>query len=374
MTTPLRVGLIGWGYASATFHAPLIAATPGLQLAAVSSSDPERARRGLAALAASGPHPGLPAPGSGLPEVLADAAALIAHADIDLVVIPTPNDTHHPLARDALRAGRHVVVDKPFTLDAAQARELVSLAAAQDRLLSVFHNRRWDGDFLTARQLLSDGRLGTVTDAALSFDRFRPRVRDRWREGAGPGAGIWMDLGPHLLDQALRLFGWPQAMQGDIAALRPDAVSDDHFQVRLRYGGGLRVTLAASMLMALPRPRFALHGTLGSWVKSGLDAQEDRLKAGRVPDPGALQAFGADPNDGLLAVAAAPGAEPQAVAWPTRPGRYADYYAGVRDALHGLQPNPVPAAQALQVMTLLDLGRESHRLRCELPVPEDPAV
>lgn len=353
---PLRVGLIGWGGASQVFHGPLITTTPGLALVAVSSRQPALVHAAL---------------GDSV-QVHDDPLALLARADLDLVVIPTPNDTHHPLARSALQAGHAVVVDKPFTLDAAQALELMDLAAGRGLLLSVFHNRRWDGDLLTAKALLDTGRLGRLTHAVMHFDRYRPAVRARWREADGPGAGLWMDLGPHLLDQALQLFGWPEALQADLAVLRDGGLACDTFHARLRWADGLRADLHASMLAALPGPRFALHGTRGSWVKHGLDRQEDDLKAGRRPDPQHPDDWGQDPQSGVLCAldeGHAADAEPRSRPWPTLPGRYPAFYAGIRDALRGSAPSPVPAEQALQVMTLLDLGRRSNDERRELPVP-----
>ncbi len=352
--TMLRVGLLGFGYASQTFHAPLILSTAGLRLVAVSSSDAARVQAAL---------------GDGV-RTFATADELISRAEVDLVVIPTPNDTHHPLARAALLAGRHVVVDKPFTLDTPQAQDLVALARSQQRLLSVFHNRRWDGDFMTARQLLADGTLGQVRHAAFHFDRFRPEVRDRWREADTPGGGIWMDLGPHLIDQCLQLFGWPVALQADIAKLRTGARADDHFLAQLRYADGLRVTLGASMLAAHAGARFTLQGTRGSYVKHGLDPQEDALKAGLRPEAAARDAWGHDAQAGELMLAGTDGQlTPHTL--PTLPGNYLAYYEQLRDTILGRAANPVPPEQALDVMALLDLGRRSaaDRREHETPAP-----
>ena len=345
----LRVGLVGFGYASQTFHAPLIGATPGLRLVAVSSRDAARVR------AALGPAVAVDA----TPEVL------IAR-DLDLLVIPSPNDSHHPLTRAALLAGHDVLVDKPFTLDAAQAQDLCVLARERGRLLSVFHNRRWDGDFMTVRELMRAGTLGRLRHAALHFDRFRPAVRERWREGGGPGSGLWLDLGAHLVDQALQLFGLPLALHADIATLRDGGRADDWFHAQLRYADGLRVHLTASMLAALPGPHFALHGTLGSCVKYGLDTQEDALKAGQRPDPAAPADWGHDPQPGALVTGDAEGLRTTTL--PTQRGDYPAFYAALRDALLGRGPNPVPAVEALQVMQVLDLGRRSAELGRELPL------
>lgn len=218
MSDNIRVGLIGYGYASKTFHAPLIAGTPGMMLAAVSSSDATKVHADW---------PSVP--------VVSEPKHLFNDPNIDLIVIPTPNDTHFPLAKAALEAGKHVIVDKPFTVTLSQARELDALAKGLGRLLSVFHNRRWDSDFLTVKTLLSEGTLGEILFFESHFDRFRPQVRNRWREQAGPGSGIWYDLAPHLLDQAVNLFGLPVSMTVDLAQLRPGAQTTDYFHAVLSY-------------------------------------------------------------------------------------------------------------------------------------------
>ena len=346
----LRAGLIGYGYAGKTFHAPLISAVPDLHLVAVASSDAAKVHADW--------------PGAA---VHATPAELIARDDIDLVVIATPNDTHHPLARDALLAGRHVVVDKPFTVALADARELVALAAQRQRVLSVFHNRRWDGDFLTLRRLVSDGRLGRVVEMSSRHDRFRPEVRQRWRESAGPGAGLWFDLGPHLVDQALQLFGRPRAITLVRDLTRDGALADDWFHCALRYDR-LHVHLHAGMLVAASAPRFAVHGTRGSFVKEGLDAQEDALKAGARPTWPPQAGWGVDAGRATLVTRAADGS---AVADPVamQPGAHQAYFAAVAAAIRGEAPNPVPPEEALDVMELIELGIASAAQRRELEWP-----
>ncbi len=356
---PLKVGLVGYGYAGKTFHAPLIAAVPALELVAVASRDRARVHADWPAVS-----------------VHADPLTLVARGDLDLVVIASPNDSHHPLAHAALRAGRHVVVDKPFTVTLAQGRELAALARERDRVLSVFQNRRWDGDFLTLARLLRDGTLGRIVEMESRFDRFRPEVRSRWREGAGPGSGLWFDLGPHLLDQALRLFGRPLALALERDALRDGAVADDWFRAQLRYER-LHVTLHAGALVAASAPRFAVHGTLGSFVKDGLDAQEDALKLGTRPTWPAQADWGHDPGRATLVMRAGEGGDALAsVAAPLRPGDYMAYYAAVATAIRGEGENPVPPDQALDVMALIELGIASAAQRRELdwPFPAAPGT
>ncbi|MBB6572728.1 MULTISPECIES: oxidoreductase [Xanthomonas] len=337
MPKPFNLAVVGYGYVGRTFHAPLIAGTPGLALHSVVSSKPQQVQADFPDVA-----------------VLADLETALADPALDAVVLATPNQTHAPFALQALAAGKHVLVDKPFALDAAQAREVVAAAAAAGRIVSVFQNRRWDADFLTVRRLIDEGQLGEVVEFHSHFDRFRPQVRDRWRESDIPGAGLWYDLGPHLLDQALQLFGTPQAIGADLQRQRSQARSDDYFHVTLRYPR-LRVILHAGSLVADSGLRFAVHGTRGSYLKHGLDTQEDQLRAGRRPG---TAGWGVDPLPGTLTRVDDEGRvhthQPD-----TAPGDYRQCYAAFRDALAGAGPAPVSGADAVQVMELLELAQRS---------------
>ena len=350
---PLKVGLVGYGYAGKTFHAPLIAAVPALALTAVCSSDAAKVH-------------------ADWPEVTVHAtpAELMARADLDLVVIATPNDTHHPLARAALLAGLHVVVDKPFTVALDDARELVALARAHRRVLSVFHNRRWDADFLTLKALLRDGALGRVVEMTSCHDRYRPQVRTRWRESAAPGAGLWFDLGPHLVDQALQLFGRPLAIALTQDRTRDGALADDWFHAQLRYER-LHVHLRAGMLVAASAPRFAVHGTLGSFVKEGLDAQEDALRSGVRPTWPASPGWGVDTGRAVIVTRAEDGAALTSDVALER-GAHPAYFAELAAAIRLEGPNPVPPHEALDVMALIELGAASAAQRRELELPPAP--
>lgn len=347
----IRTGLIGFGYAGRTFHAPLIGATGGLRLVAVASGDPAKVH------AALGPAIDVSSP-----------AGLVARSDLELLVIATPNDTHHSLAMAALAAGHHVVVDKPFALNVAQASDMIAAAARGNRLLSVFHNRRWDGGFLTLRRMLQDGCVGRPVEFVAHFDRFRPDVLERWRESGRPGAGLWMDLGPHLIDHAVQLFGWPAAISLDTALLRDGALSDDWFSATLRWGDGpqskLLARLHASTVAARPGPHLMLHGTEGTFVVETLDPQEDALKA--AADAVAIRSpeWGHDDRQGTLL---RPGHLADRVASvPLENGSYPTFYARLRDALSGAGANPVPVSEALAVQELLDAGRTSARERREV--------
>ncbi len=336
--TALQVGIIGYGFAGATFHAPLIEATEGLTLSCVASSNAERVWQ---------TRPGM--------KVVATPGQLLADGAIDLVVIATPNDTHYPLAKAALEAGKHVVIDKPFTLDVAQARQLIALAAQHGRQLSVFHNRRWDSDFLTVASLLASGQLGQVRHVESHFDRYRPQVQDRWRESAVQGGGLWYDLGIHLADQALQLFGKPSALWLDLQRQRQGALADDWFHAVLHYDG-LRVILHASALTAAPAPRFVLHGTAGSFVKYGLDTQEAALKRGERPG---AAGWGDDPLHGILTLSRDDVLT--SACHPTLPGDYTVYYAAMRDAILFGTPPPVTAESACAAMEIIECGLQSAR-------------
>ena len=322
------MGLIGYGYAGRTFHAPLLASEPGMALTLVASSDAARVHADLPNVA-----------------VIADPLAVATSDAIDLVVIASPNASHAPLARAAIEAGRHVVVDKPFTLDTAEARGLVALAAKHDRLLSVFHNRRWDSDWLSVTQAIGDGVVGRPMHLRSHIDRFRPAVRDRWREGGGPGSGVWFDLGPHLVDQALLLFGLPDRVSASFARQRAGALADDWAHVVLEHGDR-RAVMQASMLVAGGSPRFVVHGDGGSIVKQSADRQEAQLLAGAKPgDDG----WGMD--DDPLRLFDAQGV---ATDRPAACGDQRRYYAGIAAALRGEGGNPVPPVQALAVMAVVE--------------------
>jgi len=343
---PIRVGLIGYGYAGSTLHAPLLATTPGLALTVIGTTQTDRARTNFPTITTCPPED------------------VPTHPDVDLVVIATPNESHHPLAAAALRSGKHVVLDKPFTVTLSEARDLRRIAEQEHRVLSVFHNRRYESETLAAKAILASGTLGEVTHFACHMDRFRPLVRHRWREDPGPGAGLWFDLGPHLIDLALFLFGLPTAISANFANLRPGCQTDDWAHVVLLYDR-LRIVLNATLVAATPGPRSVLHGTLASWSKYGLDTQEAQLKAGLSPlDP----SFGLDPIPGLLTDGAT-GLETEI---PVPPGDQRLFFAAVRDAiLHGTPP-PVTPREAVAVMAILETSFQSGASGEVLPIPLTP--
>jgi len=350
MAQRITVGVLGFGLAGATFHCPLICAESRLELRAISSS-----RRGEVAKA----FPGV--------AIHTSAESLIADPDIDLAVVATPDATHASLARAALLAGKHVVVEKPFALSSAEAMALLALARERKRVLTVFHNRRWDGDFKTVAGIVRSGRLGDIKLATLSWDRFRPAVKLGWREQSTDPWGALLNLGPHLIDQALLLFGRPERITADLAVQRREAHSPDYFSITLQYGS-LRVLLSVSILVADARPRFAIYGTRGSFVKYGIDPQEDNLRAGvAVGAPG----FGADPESlygSLTAVDAA------AQRIPTEDGDWRPFYAGVAAAIAEGAPPPVDPADALDGLELIELARRSAEEKRTLTVVPNSGI
>ncbi len=329
---PVGVGIVGNGMATRVFHAPYIAATPGLDLRAVVS------RRADAEL----PLPGLAR--------VPDLETLLSDPAIELVVIATPSASHAALACQALEAGRHVVVEKPFTLDAACAREVVACAERAGRLVTVFHNRRWDADFLGLKAALAAHEIGRVVHFESHFDRFRPQVRARWREDGSAGSGIWYDLGPHLVDQALQLFGRPEAISADVAALREGSPASDHVHVVLHYPG-MRAVLHAGMCVAGGEPRFRVHGTGGSLVKWGLDPQEAQSVVGLHPGD---VAWGCDPEP-LVRF----DSEGTRCEQPLPRGAQQTFYAEVASACRGEGPLPVSPEEILGVQDVLDAALRS---------------
>jgi len=313
----------------------MITATQGLELVAVSSSR---------ASDVQADYPGM--------DVEKDPFALVARNDLDLVVIASPNDSHRPLAEAALKNGLNVVVDKPFTLTLDDARAIVQTAKQAGKIISVFQNRRWDSDFLAVQKAIADGVVGNVKHFESHIDRFRPVPQNRWRENAGPGAGLWFDLGPHLADQALQLFGLPESVTASLAVLRTGAQTEDWAHVVMQYKG-LRVILHGSMIAAGMHTRFTVHGDKGTVVKHGSDQQEARLKSGMTPN---AAGFGDDADD--LIVFDADGVQSTL---PTPSGNQVQYYAEIRDAIHGNAPNPVPPHQALAVMAVLEAAADSAR-------------
>lgn len=336
----ITVGLVGFGMSARVFHAPFLDADPHFYIKTVVERHDRKSQMHYPYVS-----------------VVKNMEELLADPEIELVVITTPNTTHFPLAQMALEADKHVVVEKPFTVTAGKADQLTELAHQKKKLLSVFQNRRWDGDFLTVRNILEAGCIGRLVEFESHFDRFRNYQKpDSWREESLPGSGILYDLGPHLIDQALILFGLPEAITADIRQQRDGSRTDDQFEVILHYPG-LKVTLKAGMLVRAPLPRFILQGTQGSFVKYGLDPQEEALNQGKSP---ARSDWGREANhlwgdlitefeglhfDGKI---------------ETIPGCYQKYYENIYKVIRKNEKPIVTAGQARNTIRIIELAFRSN--------------
>jgi predicted dehydrogenase len=343
----IDVGLIGFGFAGRTFHAPVISAVEGLRLSAILHRKGDEAAQAYPSAA-----------------IARSLDELLAHGSIRLIVVATTNTSHFELAEQCLLAGRDVVIDKPFATTYAEAGELVALAERESRLLSVYQNRRWDGDFQTVQRLNREGRFGQVVLFESHFDRFRPNLKEgAWRERPEPGSGVLFDLGPHLIDQAMVLLGEPKAIAADVRIEREGACADDSFDVVFHYPSS-RALLRAGLMVITPTPRFVVQGTHGGYLKYGLDPQEDALKRGEQPEG---EFWGHETPERWGTLLRAQGEAVVAEKCPTEPGDYRKYYENVRDALLGAAKLAVTPADALRVMRALEMAAESSRTGRVLP-------
>ncbi|GGD07554.1 oxidoreductase [Pontibacillus salipaludis] len=328
---PIKTGLIGYGLSGQVFHAPFLQSMPEFELTTVSTSKKEKAEQDLGQI-----------------HITPTPDALIQDNDIELIIITAPNEYHFPLAKAALESGKHVVIEKPFVVHSHEGKELLQIAEANNRLLSPFHNRRWDNDFLTVKKLIEGNALGDVTSYEAHFDRYRPHVRDRWREKDVPGAGILYDLGAHLIDQALHLFGSPAQVQGIARAQREGAEVDDYFHLLLDYNA-LQVILHSSSLVRATGPKFQVHGTKGSFIKYGTDPQENQLREGMLPNQ-----FGwgvdSEENYGILTN----DEHPDGIRVPTEKGSYESYYKQLAAAIRNEKQLPVTGQEGLNVIQIIE--------------------
>lgn len=346
MNEQIRVAVIGYGFAGRIFHTAVVDAVPGLKLATIVQRSGD---------SAAGTYPGV--------SIARSVEEMLDDETIRLVVVATPNASHFSLAAQALEAGRDVVIDKPFALSTTDATKLIELAHRKKRLLSAYQNRRWDGDFLTVKKLMDEKTLGRLVDFSSHIDRWRPQPKlDTWRD-SGVGGGILLDLGSHLVDQALTLFGAPDAIFADVSTNRDSALLDDTFDLNLYYPR-FKVLLSATCLACIPAPRFLLHGTQGSFIKFGVDPQEDALKRGeRFSQPH----WGEEPEANWGKLSVDDHGSIVGTPIPTLPGDYRGYYANVRDALLGTAPLAVTGNQAWRTIRVLELARESSEKRAAVP-------
>ena len=333
----VNIAVIGYGMAGSVFHGPLIASVEGLLLSTVVSSKPDAVHRDFPCVT-----------------VTPDVGAMLADPAIDVVVVASPNSTHFTYAKMALEAGKHVVVDKPFSIRVADADELIELAARKNLLLSAFQNRRYDNDFLTVRKVMEEGLLGDLYIYEAHYDLFRPQISAKWKEHAGEGCGALYDLGPHLIDQALQLFGTPQTVCAELIRQRPGVEVDDYFHLILGYGA-LRVVLGSGWVVKQPGPHFMVHGNKGSLIKYGLDSQQADLQKGLRP--GHPQ-WGRDREEFYAELVL--GKEVTAKSRiETIPGCYESYYQGLYRAIVQGEPLPVKAAEARAALRVIECAIQS---------------
>ncbi|MBC6972875.1 oxidoreductase [Bacillus sp. Xin] len=330
----IGVGIVGFGFSSTTFHIPLLQTIDEFDIRAIVSSKEEVVKEALSTV-----------------QVVRTIGELVKRDDIDLVVITSPNTTHFPFVKEAILHGKHVVVEKPFVVSIEEGEELIRLAKEHNVFVSVYHNRRFDNDFLTIKKLIEEKQIGNVYAYEAHFDRFRPHVRDRWREKNLPGSGILYDLGSHLIDQALRLFGKPDAISADVVKQRPGAETDDYFHVVLHYGFK-RVILHSSSYVKHAGPHFSVHGDKGSIVKYGMDSQEEQLKLGMKPGSAG---YGEDSESNFAILET----EDEVKRIPTEVGCYEMYYKGIRNSIVSGAPVPVTAEEGLQVIRVIQAVIES---------------
>ena len=343
MGRKIITGLASFGMSGKVFHGPLLTAHPGFQLKTIVERSKNEAQKIYPAVRIS----------RAFDDLLSDP-------EIELVIINTPDHTHTELTHKALEAGKNVIVEKPFTLKASEGEDLLNFAIRKGKMLSVFQNRRWDGDFLTVKNIVKNETLGRLVEYEAHFDRFRNYIQpNTWKEDASTGTGTLYNLGSHLIDQALVLFGMPEAVSADIRTLRTDGTVDDFFEVILHYNN-LRVALKASYLVKEPGPRYALHGTQGSFLKYGLDPQEDALKAGQLPNEAG---WGTEPEskwgilntqkDGLHYLGKI----------ETIAGNYLAFYDNIYDVLVNKKELAVKPEEAVNVINIIEAAFESNKMR-----------
>ncbi|PVY38717.1 oxidoreductase [Pontibacter virosus] len=340
----LNIGLLGFGTAGRVFHAPILSAVDGLKLSKIKANRPES----IALARQLYPEA----------DIVSDTTSVLEDEAIDLVIVATTNDTHYSLAKAVLEAGKHVVVEKPFTVTSEEASELIELAHSKGKLLTVYQNRRWDSDFRTVKKLLENEMLGRLVEYEAHFDRFRPiPASQTWKEEEQPGSGILYDLGAHLIDQALMLFGTPQEVYADLLTQRSGGKIIDSFDLTLYYTNGLKAILKAGMLVKQPGPRFKLSGDKGAFVKYGLDVQEAALKAGHSP---VVADWGVESEEIWGKLDTELNGQHLIGKIQSEPGDYRGFYENVRDAIAGITELEVKPEQARNTIRLIEAAMQSN--------------
>lgn len=347
MTKVINTAIASYGMSGMVFHGPLLREMPQFAVQKIWERSKTQSQKHF--------------PDG---EIVRTFEEIIQDSSIELVIVNTPDHTHYTLAKQALKAGKHVVVEKPFTQTVAEGRELINIARDNKVALTVFQNRRWDSDFLTVKKIADSQLLGRLVDYEAHFDRFRNYIQNSWKEDPSTGTGTLYNLGPHLIDQALVLFGWPEEVFADLHTHRTHGKIDDAFDIKLYYPG-LKATLRASYLTREPGPKFQLHGTEGSFVKYGSDNQEDLLKKGHLPS---YREMGVENKEihGILHTEIS-GIATRGQVESLR-GNYTLFYEQLAGALRFGKPLPVNPVEALKVIQIIEVATESHRSGQRIPV------
>lgn len=342
---PIKTGIASFGMSGQVFHAPFLCADPHFKLCTIVERTKELSKEKYPQVA-----------------IARSVEEMLEDADIELVIINTPDSTHFDYARKALEAGKHVVVEKPFTTTSAQGDELIRLAGEKERMLSVYQNRRWDADFLTVKEIAAKGLLGDLVEYESVFSRFRNFIKPgTWKETGQCGGGLTYNLGSHLIDQAVQLFGMPEAVYADIDRLRSGTEVDDYFLIRLyrpRRNPKLKITLKAGYLMREPEPRFVLHGTNGSYVKHGVDGQEAALLSGETPGaPG----WGLEGEAEWGIISYEKDGKEYREKYPGVRGDYGAFYRNIYGYLRGREQLSTSAVDNIHVVRLIEAAFRSSR-------------
>jgi predicted dehydrogenase len=340
---PIKTTLLSYGMSGEIFHAPLLAVDPGFALVSIVQRNSDKAKQRYPTI-----------------KIARKVNEVFQDDSIELVIINTPNETHFPFASQALEAGKHVIVEKPFTVNVQEAEKLIDLANKKNKLLTVFQNRRWDGDFMTIKKVLENKLVGKVAEFELHYDRYRNYIEaNTWKEEQGPGSGILFNLGSHMLDQVLDLFGMPVEVDARVGVQRPNGKVEDFYDIRMQYND-FHAIVKSSYLVREAGPRYILHGTEGSFIKYGIDPQEQALKDGKLPgSPGwgteskelwgrLNTTIGTLHVDGLI---------------ETIPGNYTLFYKSVYDSIRKGKPLLVKPEESKDVIRLIEVCYESHRMR-----------
>ena len=340
ITAPITVGLASYGMSGLVFHAPLVSSNPGFKLQTVLERSANKSQQRYPAV-----------------KVVKTFEELLQDDSLELLVINTPNALHLPMAQQALEAGKHVILEKPFTVTSQDAQTLINIAQANNRVLSVFQNRRWDGDFLTVQQVINQNLLGKLVDYEAHFDRYRNYIEaNTWKEEAGPGSGILYNLGSHMIDQALVLFGKPTAVTAELGIQRPAGQVNDYYHITLHYPS-LRATLKSSYLVREPGPRYILHGTEGSFLKYGIDPQEEALKAGKLPtEPN----WGTEEKSEWGTINTQLNGLHLQGTIETLPGTYQEYYKSIYAAIREGKDLAVKPEEAMLGIKIIEAAQQSN--------------